>query len=344
VYFILLCLVTLVGVNIAQTNIKGFDSILISRTRSYGIVQILGVMHVVKFPLVSNANNREVSNPFTELRKIYNDSLLGSIGRKCNDSSSTGGARFLLRRLAGRRVSPYCQLILSRKSNGFDSDFSCRCGAVVFHVDGKPYDEFSWLKFFLLSQLDICNSKPWAHLNLQRLFGLLIGDGGGYGEPMGFVRASTQFSHLLTQPFDLTPSLYQLASIQVYKSLGLLPSSLHFFELALHNIGLSKKNISSETADEQDSKSKKNHSPSFEGKLRPLLRSVLYVGLLTGLYFLGVKGIALLCTRNDKLGIYYGIMCTTLALAGAIRVFMCIAPLILHFGRKLFVFDVWRGD
>jgi hypothetical protein len=95
--------------------------------------------------------------------------------------------------------------------------------------------------------------------------------------------------YLVAQFCDLPLCLRQLASIQDYESFGLLPSSPHFLKLALHDIGLSKENVGGEAADDHDSRSKKNHSPSFEAKLSPLLLSVLYVGLLTGLYRLGLR-------------------------------------------------------
>jgi hypothetical protein len=163
--------------------------------------------------------------------------------------------------------------------------------------------------------------------SLQSFLSIILRDFVGFFRGSSYAR---ELRHLLAQFCDLPLCLDQLASIQDYESFSLLPGSPHFFKLSLHNIGLSKENVGSEATDEQDSRSKKNHSPSFEAKLRPLLLSVLYVALLTGLYFLGVKGICLLCTRNDKLGICYGITCTISALAGAIRIFMEVIPFRQH--------------
>jgi hypothetical protein len=62
-------------------------------------------------------------------------------------------------------------------------------------------------------------------------------------------------------------------------------------------------------------------------QLRPLLLSCFYVSLLTGLYFLGVRGVFLICTRNDRVGIVHGIFFTVLALVSSIQI---LRHLLLH--------------
>jgi hypothetical protein len=62
---------------------------------------------------------------------------------------------------------------------------------------------------------------------------------------MGFVRTAFQLSDLLTQPLNLFRGLYQLPLVKDYQPLSLSTSPTHFFELALHYVGLAKENLSS---------------------------------------------------------------------------------------------------